>query len=112
RPHALRRRARALKRRSFQLSPRPDCRAHSLENPEPAPGETFVSYIDRLQAKGYIPPDGRDWVDYIRSRSNDANHDLTTASRAEVVERRCRTGSATPRQFRLDLVRRPPCAAG
>jgi hypothetical protein len=35
-----------------------------------------VSYIDRLQAKGYIPPDGRDWVDYIRSRSDDANHDI------------------------------------
>ena len=39
-------------------------------------GDTFISYIDHLQAKGYIPPDGREWVDYIRRRSNDANHDV------------------------------------
>jgi hypothetical protein len=41
------------------------------------PGKTFIQYIDHLQAQGYIHPDARGWVDYIRMRSNDANHDVT-----------------------------------
>jgi len=40
------------------------------------PGEHFVAYVDYLEAKNYVPPDGKAWVDRIRKLGNDANHDL------------------------------------
>ncbi len=38
--------------------------------------QSFFDYINYLGDKGYIPPDGRVWVDYIRQRSNEANHEI------------------------------------
>lgn len=29
-------------------------------------GKKFVEYVDHLAATGYIPPDGRKWVDHVR----------------------------------------------
>jgi hypothetical protein len=29
-----------------------------------------------LAAKGYVPPDGREWVDHIRQKGNEANHEI------------------------------------
>ena len=48
-------------------------------------GDTFISYIDHLQTKNYIPPDSRHWVDYIRTRSNDANHDVAEFSAQDAL---------------------------
>ena len=39
-------------------------------------GLTFVEYVDFLAQNAYIPPDGREWVDYIRTKSNEANHEI------------------------------------
>ena len=39
-------------------------------------GLTFVDYVDFLAQNGYVPPDGREWVDYIRTKSNEANHEI------------------------------------
>ncbi|HOW50458.1 MAG TPA: DUF4145 domain-containing protein [bacterium] len=39
-------------------------------------GESFISYIDYLANEGYIPPNGRDWVDHIRSKGNEATHEI------------------------------------
>jgi hypothetical protein len=39
-------------------------------------GESFVSYVNYLAAKGYVPPNGKDWVDHIRKKGNDANHEI------------------------------------
>ncbi len=50
------------------------------------PGESFVSYVDYLAAKGFIPPDGRDWVDHIRQKGNEANHEIVIMSGAEAEE--------------------------
>ena len=36
----------------------------------------FMYYIEHLDDKGYVPPDGKEWVDYIRKRSNEANHKI------------------------------------
>jgi Domain of unknown function (DUF4145) len=49
-------------------------------------GQTFVKYVDYLAAKGYVPPNGRAWVDHIRSKSNEANHEITQMSRADAEE--------------------------
>ena len=38
--------------------------------------QKFIDYIDWLQEKNYIPPDGRHWVDYIRQKGNEANHEI------------------------------------
>lgn len=39
-------------------------------------GNSFVSYIDYLSSQGYIPPNGRHWVDHIRKKGNEANHEV------------------------------------
>lgn len=39
-------------------------------------GQNFVSYVEFFEQGGYIPPDGKGWVDYIRTKSNEANHEI------------------------------------
>src|ERR1035441_2663871 len=41
-----------------------------------AANESFVEYVDYLADNGYIPPDARPWVDHIRSKANEATHDI------------------------------------
>ncbi len=38
--------------------------------------KNFLEYITYLINKGYAPPNSQDWVDYIRTRSNEANHEI------------------------------------
>ena len=38
--------------------------------------ERFVVYVKFLGDKGYTPAGSEGWVDYIRKRSNDANHEI------------------------------------
>ena len=40
------------------------------------PGESFISYVEFLANAGYVPPDGKPWVDHIRKKSNEANHEI------------------------------------
>lgn len=40
-------------------------------------GLSFVRYVEYLADKGYVPPHGIVWVDYIRKRGNEANHEIT-----------------------------------
>ncbi|OGF64693.1 MAG: hypothetical protein A2Y62_14615 [Candidatus Fischerbacteria bacterium RBG_13_37_8] len=40
-------------------------------------GLTFKECVDYLNDKGYIPPDGKLWGDYIRTRGNEANHEIS-----------------------------------
>ena len=39
-------------------------------------GETFITYVNFLSDKGYIPPNGKHWVDHIRKKGNEANHEI------------------------------------
>ena len=41
------------------------------------PGDTFVSYVKYLADNHYVPPDASDWVDHIRKKGNEANHEIT-----------------------------------
>ena len=50
------------------------------------PGATFVEYVQYLADKNYIPPDARDWVDHIRTKGNEANHEIKIMSRVEAEE--------------------------
>jgi hypothetical protein len=40
------------------------------------PGKSFLSYIEFLASKGFIPPHGLAWVDYVRKRGNEATHEI------------------------------------
>jgi hypothetical protein len=49
-------------------------------------GESFVKYVDYLADKGYIPPNGRAWVDLIRTRGNEANHEIKIMGKGDAEE--------------------------
>ena len=38
--------------------------------------KSFQFYVNYISDEGYIPPDGKSWVDKIRQMGNEANHDL------------------------------------
>jgi hypothetical protein len=40
------------------------------------PGKSFLEYVEFLAQKGYITPDARGWVDAIRTKGNEANHEI------------------------------------
>ena len=39
-------------------------------------GKTFKEYVDYLDSNNYIPTNCKDWVDIIRSKGNEANHEI------------------------------------
>lgn len=47
---------------------------------------SFVSYIDFLDEKHWIPPSGREWVDAIRKSGNEATHEIVLASEDEAKQ--------------------------
>lgn len=49
-------------------------------------GESFVSYVQYLADHNYVPPDAKDWVDHIRQKGNEANHEIAVMSRADAEE--------------------------
>jgi hypothetical protein len=40
------------------------------------PGQTFISYVEYLANNGYVPPNGKGWVDHIRLKGNEATHEI------------------------------------
>ncbi len=50
------------------------------------PGDSFVAYIEFLAAQGYVPPNGRGWVDHIRKKSNEANHEIVEMKKQDADE--------------------------
>jgi hypothetical protein len=46
-------------------------------------GKNFVSYIEYLADQGFVPPHGKDWVDYIRRRGNEATHEIVVMSKED-----------------------------
>jgi len=41
-----------------------------------AANQPFVTYVEYLADKGYVPPNGKAWVDVIRTKGNEANHQI------------------------------------
>jgi len=46
----------------------------------------FILYVDFLADHGYIPPKGRGWVDHIRTKGNEATHEIALMSQADAEE--------------------------
>jgi len=42
--------------------------------------KSFLEYVEYLSDKNYVPPDGKGWVDYIRTKGNEANHEIKIMS--------------------------------
>ena len=38
--------------------------------------QSFQAYVNYLDQKGYVPPNGKKWVDEIRQKGNEANHEI------------------------------------
>ncbi len=42
-----------------------------------APGNKhFIEYVQYLAETGYVPPNGKEWVDHIRNKGNEATHEI------------------------------------
>jgi len=43
-------------------------------------GLNFLQYVNYLSDNGYLPPNGKHWVDHIRKKGNEANHEIVLMS--------------------------------
>jgi ribosomal protein S14 len=39
--------------------------------------QSFQSYVEYLDENGFVPPNGKKWVDAIRKKGNEANHEIS-----------------------------------
>jgi DNA-directed RNA polymerase subunit RPC12/RpoP len=49
-------------------------------------GQPFLQYVEYLADKGYVPPDGKGWVDHIRQKGNEANHEIKIMSLGDATD--------------------------
>ena len=49
-------------------------------------GLKFIEYVDHLAKEGYIPPNGRGWVDHIRKKGNEATHEIALMNQDDAEE--------------------------
>jgi len=57
----------------------------AVERGGPA-GQSFLQYVEYLADNGYVPPNGRLWVDHIRQKGNEANHEIVLMSRDDALD--------------------------
>ena len=44
---------------------------------------SFLFYVEYLSEHGFVPPYGKSWVDHIRKRGNEANHEIVIMKDAD-----------------------------
>ena len=49
-------------------------------------GLKYVQYVDYLADKGFVPPNGKGWVEHIKNKGNEANHEIVTMTRDDAEE--------------------------
>lgn len=49
-------------------------------------GLSFVKYVDFLDSNHFVPPGARSWVDKIRTKGNEANHQIVIMTEPEAQE--------------------------
>jgi len=49
-------------------------------------GKSFLEYVEYLSGKGYVPPDGKEWVDHIRKKGNEANHEIVLMDQDDALD--------------------------
>jgi hypothetical protein len=48
--------------------------------------KNFIEYVEFLSEKNYIPPDAKEWVDHIRTKGNEANHEIKIMVREDAQD--------------------------
>lgn len=46
----------------------------------------FIEYVEYLDKNKYIPPKSRAWVDHIRNKGNEANHEIVLMDKTQAME--------------------------
>jgi len=49
-------------------------------------GKHFIEYVQYLSDNHYVPPGGKDWVDHIRNKGNEANHEIAMMSKDDALD--------------------------
>lgn len=49
-------------------------------------GKPFIFYVEYLAANGYVPPNGKGWVDHIRKKGNEATHEIVLMSDSDAKD--------------------------
>ena len=49
-------------------------------------GLKFIEYVTYLSDKGYVPPNGKHWVDHIRKKGNEATHEIALMGESDAKE--------------------------
>ncbi len=48
--------------------------------------QNFIDYVEYLSSKGFVPPDGKDWVDHIRKKGNEATHEIAMIKKEDAED--------------------------
>ena len=48
--------------------------------------KSFFEYVEYIADQGYVPPNGRGWVDHIREKGNEANHEIVIMGNDDAEE--------------------------
>jgi Domain of unknown function (DUF4145) len=51
-----------------------------------AAGLSFKGYVDLLADSGYVPPNGKGWVDHIRDKGNEAVHEIKLTTKEDLAD--------------------------
>jgi len=49
-------------------------------------GLKFAEYVQYLADKGFVPPDGKAWVDHIRKKGNEATHQIAIMTKEDAQD--------------------------
>jgi len=59
---------------------------HIAVEKEATKGKSFIYYVKYLSDNGYVPPNGKGWVDLIRKKGNEANHEINLMSKDDAEQ--------------------------
>lgn len=49
-------------------------------------GKKIIEYVEYLSDKNFIPPDAKEWVDHIRDKGNEANHEIIIMGKEDATD--------------------------
>ncbi len=49
-------------------------------------GLRYTEYVTYLESNGFVPPGGKDWVDHIRTKGNEAAHEIAIMIRQDAED--------------------------
>jgi len=56
---------------------------HIAVNKGAPKNKTFIEYVQYLSDHNYVPPDAKNWVDHIRTKGNEANHEIALMTKED-----------------------------